>query len=659
MAAPTQLAFRTVKGVGILDASPVYEPLAGFERPEGNLRCSAYSPCGRYFAYASPERVTIVDPSVGHVVSTIPAENVFELGFSPLGTYLITWQRPTKDANGDAVKNLKVWQVQETEERIVGQYVQKSQTGWNIQYTADEKLCARVVTNEVQFYQSDNLSKVWNKLRVEGVADFALSPGQNQSVAVFIPERKGQPAAVKVFLVPQFGQPVSQKTFFKGDKVQLKWNSSGTSLIVLAQTDVDKTGKSYYGETTLYLLSSSGQFDSRVHLDREGPIHDVSWSPTSKEFGVVYGTIPAKTTIFNVRGVPKHSFPLMPRNTILFSPHGRFVLVAGFGNMAGQMDIYDMEKDYKKITTVEAANSSVCEWSPDGQTILTATTSPRLRVDNGLRLWHVSGALLYNEDINELYDVFWRPQSTIQHPLGDPFNPLPAPHASAVAYLSTRKAPVKPAGAYRPPGARGQSTPLAFRREDQGGAAYVPEGAATGGALNGVARARRRGVPGAEPAEEFLPPGAAPGGGVALPPGADQNDKLSKSAARNKKKREARKLKEGQPDEGSTEPSPAREKKNDKPKDAPRKNGQKQPNGSSAKAAPAAAPAAAPEPVDDGVPSVHDKKIRGLLKKIRAIEDLKMRLAGGEKLEDTQMKKIQTEDSVRKELDGLGYTGAA
>lgn len=78
----------------------------------------------------------------------------------------------------------------ETEERVVGQYVQKSQTSWNIQYTADEKLCARVVTNEVQFYQSDNLSKVWNKLRVEGVADFALSPGQNQAVAVFIPERK-------------------------------------------------------------------------------------------------------------------------------------------------------------------------------------------------------------------------------------------------------------------------------------------------------------------------------------------------------------------------------------------------------------------------------------------------------------------------------------
>jgi len=51
-----------------------------------------------------------------------------------------------------------------------------------------------------------------------------------------------------------------------------------------------------------------------------------------------------------------------------------------------------------------------------------------------------------------------------------------------------------------------------------------------------------------------------------------------------------------------------------------------------------------------------DKKIRGLLKKIRAIEDLKMRNASGEDLEQTQLKKIASEDSVRKELAALGVT---
>ncbi|OQE37156.1 hypothetical protein PENCOP_c010G08559 [Penicillium coprophilum] len=653
MAAPTQLAFRTLKGISIMDAAPVYQPLSGFEKPEGNLRCSAYSPCGRYFAWASPEKVTIIDPSVGLVVGTIPAENVFELGFSPLGTYVITWQRTSKDENGDAVKNLKVWRAIEDGDNhsVVGSFVQKSQTGWNLQYTSDEKLCARTVTNEVQFYQSDNLSTVWNKLRVEGVADFALSPGQTQSIAVFIPERKGQPAQVKVFIVPQFTAPVSQKSFFKGDKVQLKWNASGTTLIVLAQTEVDRTGKSYYGETTLYLLSASGAFDSRIDLDKEGPIHDVSWNPNSKEFGVVYGYMPAKTTIFNFRGVPKHNFPLAPRNTIQFSPHGRFVLVAGFGNLAGQMDLYDMDKNYHKITTVEASNASVCAWSPDGQYILTATTSPRLRVDNGVRIWHVTGGLTYNEEMTELYDVTWRPQSIEQHPLGDPLTKVPAPHPSAIAYMGTRKAPVKPAGAYRPPGARGQLTPLAFKREDEGGAAFVRDGV-PGASMNTFGKPRRREVPGAEPSEEYLPPGAAPGGGVALP-----SENLSKSAAKNKKKREAaKKAKEdgtdnAPPANAPTGPSPDRNRNRGKNAAA---NG----NGvikSVPSAAPIPAPVAAPAPAED--PSAQDKKIRGLLKKIRAIDELKMRLAGGEKLEDTQMKKIQTEDAVRKELQAVGYDG--
>lgn len=343
MASPLQFAHRTQRDIGITDAAPVYQPLAGFKKPEGNLRCCTYSPCGRYFAWASPEAVTIIDPSTAQQVLSLPISNVYELGFSPRGTFVITWERPAKDENGDATKNLKVWRVVEEgvsgqDKQPLGRFVQKQQQGWNLQYTADEKYCARLVTNEVQFYESHDLVKVWNKLRVEGVTNFALAPGsQNHAVAVFVPERKGQPAAVKVFNVPLFTNPISQKTFFKGDKVQLKWNKLGSSLLVLAQTDVDRSGKSYYGETTLYLLSTTGAFDARVSLDKEGPIHDVSWSHNSREFGVVYGTMPPKATIFNHRAVATHSFPIAPRNTITFSPNGRFVLVAGFGNLAGQI----------------------------------------------------------------------------------------------------------------------------------------------------------------------------------------------------------------------------------------------------------------------------------------------------------------------------------
>lgn len=696
--------------------------------------------------------MNIIDASVGHIVTTLPADNVYELGFSPLGSFAITWQRPSKDDAGDAVKNLKVWRVHtennaSDEQSIVGKFVQKSQTGWNLQYTFDERFCARVVTNEVQIYESGDLTKVWNKLRAEGVTDFAVSPGENHSIAIFIPERKGQPAAVKVFNVPHFQNPVSQKNFFKGDKVQLKWNSHGTALIVLAQTDVDKSGRSYYGETTLYFLSANGGFDSRIELDKDGPIHDVSWSPNSKSFAVVYGYMPAKTTLFNSRAEKVHHFPLGPRNTVLFSPHGRFVLVAGFGNLAGQMDIYDLEKDNAKICTIEASNASVCEWSPDGKHILTATTSPRLRVDNGIRIWHAGGTLMYNEDLNELYHVCWRPQSAEAHPLEEnAFSPMPTPHESALKYLGTVKTPSKPAGAYRPPGARGQVTPLAFRREDEGGAAYVREGISSfSSTINGFGKSKRREVPGAELANQStpLPPGAAPGGGVSLTPGAsEEGEKLSKAAAKNKKKREAKKAKEAaEKDAGvnslTADTGGIRLGQRSPPRSPERRGAEAQSHGHqrsrsrSHMSVPNADRASTsegrqrarsrsttgrprhrgdtnssthPPPVQNGVaktsnslpvhkksgqplpdkPSIsvpspptetpelqvtspttpgggsgssQEKKVRGLLKKIRAIDDLKMRLAGGEKLEDTQVKKIQTEDSVRKELAGLGWHG--
>lgn len=475
-------------------------------------------------------------------------------------------------------------------------------------------------------------------------------------------------------------------------------------MIVLAQTEVDKTGKSYYGETTLYVLSANGGFDSRVTLDKEGPIHDVSWSPNSKEFGVVYGYMPAKTTIFNQRAVATHSFALGPRNTILFSPTGRFVIVAGFGNLAGQMDIYDLEKDYKKICTIEGGNPSVCEWSPNSKYIMTATTSPRLRVDNGIKLWHVGGGIMYNEDMVELYNVVWRPQSVESVEPGDPLHPVPTPHSSALAYLGTVKTPSKPAGAYRPPGARGTSTPLHFKREDEGGAAHIVSNGTSLVNINGFGR---RGVPGAEPVVN-LPPGATPAN-------AEGDENLSKAALKNKKKREAKKAKEAEakaaglntadiPSAGGDGRSPERRdrrehqrsrSKNQQDIRTPsqhrdqhrdqrdqrqrsntfrnRQNGMNGSNGAPvgqmnnlnmnvnvhAHAQQAPSPQAAPElsVTSPSGNSPNAKKLRGLQKKIRAIEDLEFRLAGGEKLEDTQMKKIATKSVVQSELDVLEREG--
>ncbi|KAK6509382.1 hypothetical protein TWF481_004131 [Arthrobotrys musiformis] len=749
----TQFAYRTLKTIGLTEGFPEYEALSGFSRPEGTLRCCTYSPDGRYFAYASAENVTLIDANTGLVHLALPTPSVHELEFSPRGNFITTWERPSKLENGDAAKNLKVWRTENGE--LAVSFVQKAVSASSIQYTYDEKYCARATTNEIAFYETANMSTVWEHLRVEGVTEFQLSPGENYHVAIFVPEKQGRPAKAAVYAVPNFSAPLMQKSFFKADKIQFNWNNAGTAVLFLSQTEVDKTGKNYYGETNLYLMNVTANVDARITLDKEGPISDFTWSPSSQEFVVVYGYMPAKTTFFDAKANPVTSLPLAPRNTVLFNPQGRLLLVAGFGNLQGQMDIYDRVNGMRKITTFEASNATVCRWSPDGKHILTATTSPRLRVDNGVKVWYAtSGDLMYTEEMTELYDVRWRPQDASRFPIGATLPPPPAPHSSAIGHKSAT--PAKPAGAYRPPHARGSATPLHFKREDEGGAAHVAGSSVLFGngaseSANGFGKPRKREVPGATPATV---PGAAPGGGVSLEGSGSGKDGegLSKSALKNKKKREAaKKAKEAQaaeaaangesgqgesstngqtlapggaPNKGRRDHSRTRSRSRGPPRQggpggnghhregsgslgqalkehhprhrspAPggghpqrqrsqrkkKEDGGNQDGGEPATSAAPVAPAGnggpqhprlrlpvppPPEveitspmtPVTPGGGTPEEKKQRSLLKKLRAIEDLKMRFAGGEKLEDTQIKKINTEDLVRKELQGLGWQG--
>lgn len=202
--------------------------------------------------------------------------------------------------------------------------------------------------------------------------------------------------------------------------------------------------------------------------------------------------------------------------------------------------------------------------------------------------------------------------------------------------------------------------------------------------MNGFGKGRRREVPGAALVEKLVP-GAAPGGGVLLAgtgAGADEEQGLSKAALKNKKKREAAKKAKaeasasGSGAEGDREgrispraPNGPRSKSRTAPNGRGRSNSRSRGDGLS-KDVPTGPPRKQERLHDklegelEKLDNVHsgqddsagqdDKKVRGLLKKFRAIQDLKQRYEKGETLEDTQVKKIKTEESVKKELLALG-----
>lgn len=65
------------------------------------------------------------------------------------------------------------------------------------------------------------------------------------------------------------GAPCATKSFFRAERVVLRWNATGSHLLVLAQTEIDKSGKSYYeGESHVLLIAANGKFDCLVRLGK-------------------------------------------------------------------------------------------------------------------------------------------------------------------------------------------------------------------------------------------------------------------------------------------------------------------------------------------------------------------------------------------------------
>ena len=89
-------------------------------------------------------------------------------------------------------------------------------------------------------------------------------------------------------------------------------------------------------------------------------MHEAAWSPNSEEFVVVYGFMPAKATIYTAsKCEPKYQLGAGPHNTVRWNPFGRFVCLAGFGNLPGDIKFFDRKADgkYKLVGSTRAACS--------------------------------------------------------------------------------------------------------------------------------------------------------------------------------------------------------------------------------------------------------------------------------------------------------------
>jgi translation initiation factor 2A len=299
----------------------------------------------------------------------------------------------------------------------------QKETWPNLKFVGDDDLAFRSnVPGQIEVLNPKNNFEVIKVIETKPFDIFNVSPKRENLIIVCVSLEKSagydkHEGKVEVYEYDNLGpNPSVTKILDKAHEVNLFFSPNGQNLLVWAQTFTDKTGQSYYGEHVLLYLDMTKKVLRRVPTYK-GPIHDVAWNPNSLEFIVISGFMPGYSVLFTSQCVPKFEFGHHHRNTIKWSPLSRFVILGGFGNLSGDMDIWEVTT-LQKVGSCKSNSAVSCLWSPDGRRILTGVLNPRLRVDNCYKVFKYTGEQLNSVDFShtELYEVMWRPGNYVDKP---------------------------------------------------------------------------------------------------------------------------------------------------------------------------------------------------------------------------------------------------
>mmetsp|Transcript_10673 Transcript_10673/g.12873 ORF Transcript_10673/g.12873 Transcript_10673/m.12873 type:complete len:591 (+) Transcript_10673:20-1792(+) len=450
-------------------------------------KSSIYSENGEILGILSDSSVKLYSNSERKLKLEVNEPSVRVIALSPLGSFVLTWKKHEK---GSENGNMIVWRIADGEKVFQVFERNYAEDTWPaVKWTSNEEIAGHMVKNAVHLYKGQAMEEgIIRKIQFDRVSSFSLAstPGPECNdfpfrIAVFRGEQKGKPAQASLFNHPGGETAVRTKSFFRAESASFLWAPQGNAVLVKTETSVDVTGASYYGESSVYLMRADVDYDCKIVMKKEGNFQDVAWSPKGKEFVAIAGSMPALAVLFNLKGDPVFQFGEVHRNTIRWSPQGRFLCLGGFGNLSGDMDFWDINK--KKIMGSNKANCAVdFSWSPDGRHFMTATLSPRMKVDNGITMYTYYGDKVFEKSYSELYSAKWRPRTADVYP--------DRPQSPRLKSLNKeREGKPKAFVPYRPPGAPRSRAAERFRAEREGSG---PKKIASTGPVISKAAARRQ-----------------------------------------------------------------------------------------------------------------------------------------------------------------------
>ncbi|KAK8808507.1 hypothetical protein WA158_008408 [Blastocystis sp. Blastoise] len=380
----------------------------------GEYQDVSWSPNGQYCILTTPTKVDIVNVEENKLQYTLNIERVYLTHISPLSTFLLLWSKFNGKDNNLFVYTLATGELHTS-------YIQKTMTKqkWPcIQWTDDEELAARQTTERCIVHNGHDLTLPSTAfIKIPAGSFVGMSPvSKDNCILVYTPSAKGSSSSLLQYKRSNnYIRSFNVYNEHRSTYIEYHFNKEGTLCICLLKNDLDKTGSSYYGTCTPLYINLYVR--TTVNLSRpEATLSACSWNPKGDKFICIYNTRPATAYVYNEDNTLHFAIPAGIYNDLVWSPHSRYVALTGFGNLSGDIQIYDIYKK-KLLGRCQYKSTSTLYWSASSKYIYLCTSFLRMKVDNNWTILKYNCKQIYNQKEDCLLSVTSRPRVPDFYPI--------------------------------------------------------------------------------------------------------------------------------------------------------------------------------------------------------------------------------------------------
>ena len=417
------------------------------QKKQGRTWCEMFtqwSPEGLYLATFHPQGLILWGGPNWRKVQRFAHPGAWKLQFSPDESFLVSWN----GSEDPREKSIIVWDVKSGRELRRFAYNPIEQGAWPcFKWSHDGTMFARKGTGIIQVYKTPECKLLDKKsLRADGVCEFFWSPcgydlknggvskdGGTPVIGFWAPETNNKPAVVRLIKMPSRKELVSKNMFevvsdSQTPGMQIHWQNAGEFLCVQV-TRHSKTKRTEYTNFEIFRLADAHQAVPIEHLEMRQKVVDFKFEPNSHRFAFIYGDAAQRGnidfyTLGGARGrqdmEKMYTLENKQVNQLYWSPLGNYIVLAGLGNINGQIEFWDVDSNLS-MSAQEHFMCNHISWDPSGRVVCTAVCRPmfeggdsmRYQLENGYNLWTFQGAPMYAIQKPEFYSFEWRPRPAL------------------------------------------------------------------------------------------------------------------------------------------------------------------------------------------------------------------------------------------------------